>query len=98
MQLSEAVKQVGSEENIEAAFLRLYGSQVKPEHFRQVFNAVRSVPQEMIDKIQEHAALTPEEAFRKCCPEYVDVGQFMTAVLESRKPQAEQSTEDEGDN
>ncbi len=41
----------------------------------------------MIDKIQEHAALTPDEAFRKCHPDYVDIGQFMTAVLESRKPQ-----------
>lgn len=98
MKLSEAVNQVGPEENIEAAFVRLYGSQTKPEDFRRVFNAVRSVPQEMIDKIQEHAALTPDEAFRKCHPEYVDIGQFMTAVLESRKPQAEQSTEDQGDN
>ena len=97
MQLSEAVSQVGPEEDIEAAFVRLYGNQVKPEDFRRVFNVVRRLPQEMIDKIQEHAALTPEEAFRKCFPDYVDVGQFLTAVLESRKPQAEQS-EDEGDN
>ena len=87
MQLSEAVSEVGPEENIEAAFVRLYGNQVKPEDFRRVFNAVRRLPQEMIDKIQEHAGLTPDEAFRKCCPEYVDIGQFMTAVLESRTPQ-----------
>ncbi len=45
MKLSEAVSQVGPEENIEAAFVRLYGAQVKPEDFRSVFNAVRSVPQ-----------------------------------------------------
>lgn len=98
MQLSDAVSQVGKEENIEAAFVRLYGNQTKPEDFRRVFNAIRSVSQEMIDKIQEHAALTPDEAFRKCCPEYVDIGQFLTAVLESRKPKTEQPTEDEGDN
>ena len=49
----------------------------------------------MINKIQEHAALTPEDAFRKCCHEYVDVGQFMTAVLESRTPKVEQPVSEE---
>lgn len=88
MKLSEAIKQVGPEENIEAAFLRLYGQQVQPENFRKVFQTVRNCPAEILQAIQQHADKSPEEAFRAIHPDYVNIGEFMAAVLESRKPAA----------
>lgn len=87
MKLSEAVAQVSPDENIEAAFIRLYADQPQPEQFRNWFRVVNHIPQELIGKIQEHSALTPEQAFRKCFPDYVDIGQFHTAVLEARNLQ-----------
>jgi hypothetical protein len=91
MMLSDAVKQVGADENIEAAFLRLYGSQVQPENFRKLFNAVRKCPAEMIETIQQHADKSPDDAFRAIHPDYVNVGEFMAAVLDARKAAPEQS-------
>lgn len=87
MKLSEAVEQVVPDENIEAAFIRLYGNQPQPEQFRIWFRVVNHIPQDLIDKIQEHGALSPEAAFRQCFPDYVDIGQFHTAVLEARNLQ-----------
>jgi hypothetical protein len=92
MKLSQAVQQVGPEENIEAAFTRLFGDQAQPEQFRKLFNTVRRVPQEMIQKIQQNAELSPDAAFKVIHPDYVNVGEFMTAVLESRKQQASVQT------
>ena len=92
MKLSEAIQQVGPDENIEAAFIRLYGEQQQPEQFRKLFNTVRRVPQEMIQKIQQNADLSPDDAFKVIHPDYVNVGEFMTVVLESRKQQASVQT------
>ncbi len=92
MKLSEAVQQVGADENIESAFIRLFGDQMQPEQFRKLFNTVRKVPQTMIQKIQQNAELSPDDAFKAICPDYVNVGEFMTAVLESRKQQASVQT------
>ncbi len=89
MKLSEAVQQVGPEENIEAAFIRLYGGQTQPEQFRRLFNTVRKIPAELLQKIQEHADLAPDDAFKTIYPDHVNIGEFMTAVLESRKPSVE---------
>ena len=89
MKLSDAVKQVGADENIEAAFTRIYGDQVQPENFRRLFNTLRKVSADMLQKIQQNADKTADEAFLAIHPDHVDIGQFMHAVIESRKPVSE---------
>lgn len=87
MLLSEAVEQVGQNENPEAAYIRLFADQMQPDKFQRWFQTVRQVPVELVPKMQEHAKLAPHDAFKMCYPDYVNVGQFINAVNESRKPQ-----------
>lgn len=98
MNLQNAVEQVGADENIESAYIRLFGDQINPEQFTRWFQVVRQVPAEFIPLIQEHAKLAPHEAFRKCFPDYVDIGKFMDAVIESRTLPAVPAPVGEGTN
>jgi hypothetical protein len=88
MKLNEAVTQVGLEEDIEQAFARLYGSQIHPSTFVRWHQALRHIPADLLPKIQETSKLSPDEAFKVCCPDFVTLGVFMDAVIASRKPTA----------
>lgn len=87
MLLSEAVQQVGQDENPEAAYIRLFADQMQPDKFQRWFQIVRQVPVELVTKMQDHATLAPHDAFKMCYPDHVNVGEFINAVNESRMPQ-----------
>jgi hypothetical protein len=91
--LSELIKTVTVGEDGDQAFVRLYGSQVKPCDFRRWFTQVKltgaslETDEATIAKIKEYLAdeLTVDEAFKDFCPDYVGPGEFSVAYTKQVK-------------
>ena len=85
--LSELIKTVTVGEDGDQAYVRLYGSQVKPCDFRRWYAQVKltdaslETDEATVAKIKEYLAeeLTVEEAFKDFCPDYVGPGEFSVA-------------------
>ncbi len=82
--LSELIKTVSVGEDGDQAYVRLYGSQVKPCDFRRWFTQVKltgaslETDEATVAKIKEYLTeeLTVDEAFKDFCPDYVGPGEF----------------------
>lgn len=85
--LSELIKTVTVGEDGDQAFVRLYGSQVKPCDFRRWYAQIKltetsaETDEATVAKIKEYIAeeLTVDEAFKDFCPDYVGPGEFSVA-------------------
>lgn len=85
--LSELIKTVTVGEDGDQAYVRLYGSQVKPCDFRRWYAQVKmtegslETDEATVAKIKEYLAeeLTVDEAFKDFCPDYVGPGEFSVA-------------------
>lgn len=85
--LSELIKTVTVGEDGDQAYVRLYGSQVKPCDFRRWYAQVKltgaslETDEATVAKIKEYLAeeLTVDEAFKDFCPGYVGPGEFSVA-------------------
>lgn len=85
--LSELIKTVSVGEDGDQAYVRLYGSQVKPCDFRRWYAQVKltdaslETDEATVAKIKEYLVeeLTVDEAFKDFCPDYVGPGEFSVA-------------------
>ena len=98
--LSDVVKSVLDGETSDEAYLRLYGSQMKPCTFRRVFAAVgrkedtTEVSADDVNRIKGYVAegMNVDEAFKAHCPDFVGPGEFANAFakeMKARKAAAE---------
>lgn len=91
--LSELIKTVTVGEDGDQAYVRLYGSQVKPCDFRRWYAQVKltgaslETDEATVAKIKEYLAeeLTVDEAFKDFCPGYVGPGEFSVAYTKQVK-------------
>jgi hypothetical protein len=85
--LSELIKTVQVGEDGDQAYVRLYGSQVKPCDFRRWYAQVKltetctETDEATVAKIKEYIAdeIPVDEAFKDFCPNYVGPGEFSVA-------------------
>lgn len=88
--LSELIKTILVGEDGDQAYVRLYGSQVKPCDFRRWFAQVkltgdsRETDADTVEQIKLYVAeeMTVDEAFKDFCPDYIGPGEFSVAYTQ----------------